>query len=99
MTYITKPTLHHPKLPANSLGFTRCDYEGAVSTLCAGCGHDFDQRRHHPGLLRAGIAAAPYRQVVRHWLFFEDALLIPWQFPWLQQRPRPHALGADSNAN
>ena len=40
MTYITKPTLHHPKLPANSLGFTRRDYEGAVSTLCAGCGHD-----------------------------------------------------------
>jgi len=40
MTFITKPTLHHPKLPANSLGFTRRDYEGAVSTLCAGCGHD-----------------------------------------------------------
>jgi Pyruvate:ferredoxin oxidoreductase and related 2-oxoacid:ferredoxin oxidoreductases, beta subunit len=40
MTYIAKPTLHHPKLPANSLGFTRRDYEGAVSTLCAGCGHD-----------------------------------------------------------
>ena len=40
MTYITKPTLHHPKLPPNSLGFTRRDYEGAVSTLCAGCGHD-----------------------------------------------------------
>jgi 2-oxoglutarate ferredoxin oxidoreductase subunit beta len=40
MTYITKPTLHHPKLPANSQGFTRRDYEGAVSTLCAGCGHD-----------------------------------------------------------
>src|SRR6476660_7390878 len=40
MTYIAKPTLQHPKLPANSLGFTRRDYEGAVSTLCAGCGHD-----------------------------------------------------------
>ena len=40
MTYIAKPTLHHPKLPPNSLGFTRRDYEGAVSTLCAGCGHD-----------------------------------------------------------
>jgi 2-oxoglutarate/2-oxoacid ferredoxin oxidoreductase subunit beta len=40
MTYLTKPKLHHPKLPANELGYTRRDYEGAVSTLCAGCGHD-----------------------------------------------------------
>jgi 2-oxoglutarate ferredoxin oxidoreductase subunit beta len=40
MTYIAKPKLHHPKLPINALGFTRRDYEGAVSTLCAGCGHD-----------------------------------------------------------
>ena len=40
MTYITKPTLHHPQLPVNGLGFTHRDYEGAVSTLCAGCGHD-----------------------------------------------------------
>jgi 2-oxoglutarate/2-oxoacid ferredoxin oxidoreductase subunit beta len=40
MTYIAKPRLHHPKLPMNALGFTRRDYEGAVSTLCAGCGHD-----------------------------------------------------------
>jgi 2-oxoglutarate ferredoxin oxidoreductase subunit beta len=40
VTYIAKPKLHHPKLPSNALGFTRRDYEGAVSTLCAGCGHD-----------------------------------------------------------
>jgi 2-oxoglutarate ferredoxin oxidoreductase subunit beta len=40
MTFISKPKLHHPKLPANKLGFTRRDYEGTVSTLCAGCGHD-----------------------------------------------------------
>jgi 2-oxoglutarate ferredoxin oxidoreductase subunit beta len=40
MTYIAKPKLHHPKLPVNALGHTRRDYEGAVSTLCAGCGHD-----------------------------------------------------------
>jgi len=40
MTYITKPRLHHPQLAANSLGYTRRDYEGSVSTLCAGCGHD-----------------------------------------------------------
>jgi 2-oxoglutarate/2-oxoacid ferredoxin oxidoreductase subunit beta len=40
MTYIAKPRLHHPKLPTNALGLTRRDYEGSVSTLCAGCGHD-----------------------------------------------------------
>src|SRR4051812_48762792 len=40
MTYVTKPKLHHPSLPKNKLGFTRRDYEGKVSTLCAGCGHD-----------------------------------------------------------
>src|SRR5213078_4089660 len=40
MTYITKPRLHHPKLPENALGYTHRDYEGSVSTLCAGCGHD-----------------------------------------------------------
>ncbi len=40
MTYILKPKMHHPELPANARGFTRRDYEGRVSTLCAGCGHD-----------------------------------------------------------
>ncbi len=40
MTYIAKPRLHHPLLPTNGLGFTRRDYEGKVSTLCAGCGHN-----------------------------------------------------------
>jgi len=40
MTYIVKPRLHHPKLPTNALGYTHRDYEGSVSTLCAGCGHD-----------------------------------------------------------
>jgi 2-oxoglutarate ferredoxin oxidoreductase subunit beta len=40
MTYLAKPKLHHPSLQANRLGFTRRDYEGSISTLCAGCGHD-----------------------------------------------------------
>src|SRR5450432_2739786 len=40
MTYIAKPRLHHPLLRPNGIGFTRRDYEGKVSTLCAGCGHD-----------------------------------------------------------
>ncbi len=40
MTYIAKPKLHHPSLTCNAIGFTRRDYEGKISTLCAGCGHD-----------------------------------------------------------
>jgi 2-oxoglutarate/2-oxoacid ferredoxin oxidoreductase subunit beta len=40
MPYVVKPKFHHPALPKNALGFTHRDYEGAVSTLCAGCGHD-----------------------------------------------------------
>ena len=40
MTYLAKPKFHHPALPKNGLGFTHRDYEGSISTLCAGCGHD-----------------------------------------------------------
>jgi 2-oxoglutarate ferredoxin oxidoreductase subunit beta len=40
MTYLTKPKLSHPSLQRNEVGFTRRDYEGPISTLCAGCGHD-----------------------------------------------------------
>src|SRR5690348_10944732 len=40
MTYVVKPKFHHPELPKNTLGYTHRDYEGKISTLCAGCGHD-----------------------------------------------------------
>jgi 2-oxoglutarate ferredoxin oxidoreductase subunit beta len=40
MTYIARPKLHHPTLVRNKVGYTRRDYEGKISTLCAGCGHD-----------------------------------------------------------
>jgi 2-oxoglutarate/2-oxoacid ferredoxin oxidoreductase subunit beta len=40
MTFVAKPKLHHPTLAKNKVGYTRRDYEGKVSTLCAGCGHD-----------------------------------------------------------
>ena len=39
MTYI-RPKFRHPALPKNKVGYTKADYEGAISTLCAGCGHD-----------------------------------------------------------
>jgi 2-oxoglutarate ferredoxin oxidoreductase subunit beta len=40
MTYISKPRVIHPSLERNELGLTVRDYEGSMSTLCAGCGHD-----------------------------------------------------------
>ena len=40
MTSIAKPPVRHPSLRQNSLGLTLRDYEGVMSTLCAGCGHD-----------------------------------------------------------
>lgn len=39
MTYL-KPTFRHPAQTKNAVGYVKSDYEGAISTLCAGCGHD-----------------------------------------------------------
>lgn len=39
MTYV-RSTFRHPSLPKNDLGYTVDYYEGSLSTLCAGCGHD-----------------------------------------------------------
>jgi 2-oxoglutarate ferredoxin oxidoreductase subunit beta len=40
MSFMPKPVAQHPALKKNTLGLTHRDYEGAMSTLCAGCGHD-----------------------------------------------------------
>src|ERR1700722_19595287 len=40
MPSIAKPIAKHPSLHRNTLGLTVRDYEGSMSTLCAGCGHD-----------------------------------------------------------
>jgi 2-oxoglutarate ferredoxin oxidoreductase subunit beta len=37
---ITKPVAVHPSSRRNEIGLTLRDYEGTMSTLCAGCGHD-----------------------------------------------------------
>jgi 2-oxoglutarate/2-oxoacid ferredoxin oxidoreductase subunit beta len=39
MTFL-RPLFKHPRLPKNKIGYTLKEYEGALSTLCAGCGHD-----------------------------------------------------------
>ncbi len=40
MSYIARPKVSHPALARNDLGLTMRDYQGGMSTLCAGCGHD-----------------------------------------------------------
>jgi 2-oxoglutarate ferredoxin oxidoreductase subunit beta len=40
MPSITKPLVPLAPLPKNELGLTPRAYDGAMSTLCAGCGHD-----------------------------------------------------------
>jgi 2-oxoglutarate ferredoxin oxidoreductase subunit beta len=35
-----RPKFRHPQLANNAAGYSRKDYEGLISTLCAGCGHD-----------------------------------------------------------
>ncbi len=54
MTYI-RPKFRHPELPKNKLGYSVDYYEGALSTLCAGCGHDS---------ISAGIIQAAYEMNV-----------------------------------
>ncbi len=39
MSYV-RSKFRHPHLPKNDLGYTVDYYEGSLSTLCAGCGHD-----------------------------------------------------------
>lgn len=39
MTFI-KSKFRHPSQTPNQVGFTKPYYEGSLSTLCAGCGHD-----------------------------------------------------------
>ncbi len=46
-----KPTFRHPTAIKNKAGFYKADYEGRISTLCAGCGHDS---------INASIVAACY---------------------------------------
>ena len=73
MPSIAKPIATHPSLQRNELGLTIRDYEGAMSTLCAGCGHDSITAAIVRAFWELSIAAAHDRQAQRHRLLFEDA--------------------------
>ena len=40
MSFIRKPKIDLPGQRTNEVGLLKRDYEGTLSTLCAGCGHD-----------------------------------------------------------
>ena len=40
MTFLAKPRIDLPNQKLNEIGLSLRDYEGSLSTLCAGCGHD-----------------------------------------------------------
>ena len=40
MSFIKKPRIDLPSERQNEIGLLKRDYEGGLSTLCAGCGHD-----------------------------------------------------------
>src|SRR6266704_1960784 len=46
MPSIQKPAVVHPSISRNAVGLTVRDYEGSMSTLCAGCGHDSVKGAH-----------------------------------------------------
>ena len=95
MSYIAKPSAHHPALPKNTLGLTRRDYEGTMSTLCAGCGHD--------SITAALIEACFEMDLPAHRIAKVSGIgcssKAPTYFlvaqPRLQLRARAHAVGHD----
>ena len=87
--------LHHPSLPTNKLGFTHRDYEGSISTLCAGCGHDSITAAIIQACFELDLPPHRIAKLSRHRLLVEDPDLFPRPQPRLQHRARPHAVGAD----
>ena len=91
MTFIAKPKVRHPSLQKNALGLTRRDYEGAISTLCAGCGHDSITAAIIQAFWELSIPPHTRGEAVGHRLLVEDDGVFPARRARLQRRARPHA--------
>jgi 2-oxoglutarate ferredoxin oxidoreductase subunit beta len=82
MTYIVKPKNHHPLLEKNKLGLTRRDYEGAVSTLCAGCGHDSVSSAIVEACFQLSIES--YKVATFwYWMLFKSSCLFLKSIAWI----------------
>ena len=89
---IQKPKTLITKLPKNELGLTIRDYEGSMSTLCAGCGHDSITAALVQAFWELNIEPYQGGQDERHRLLLQDHGLSIGRCPWHQRRARPHAL-------
>ncbi|MCK7508535.1 MAG: 2-oxoacid:ferredoxin oxidoreductase subunit beta [Desulfobacterales bacterium] len=89
--------VRHPDLPTNELGLTRRDYEGAMSTLCAGCGHDSVTAAIIAGAAGSSSLRPEQRgEAVGHRLLVEDARPTSLSGAHgFNARARPHAVGGD----
>ena len=94
MTYLAKPKFHHPSIPTNALGFTRRDYEGAMSTLCAGCGHDSISAAIMRACFELDLPPHRIAKLSGIGCSSKTPTYIPRPEPRLQLGARAHALGA-----
>jgi len=76
MPSIVKPAVTHPSLQRNVLGLTVREYEGAMSTLCAGCGHDSVTAALVRALWESSVPPHMIAQIERHRLLVEDHRLL-----------------------
>jgi hypothetical protein len=86
MTFLPKPKVHHPSLPKNEIGLTRRDYEGTITTLCAGCGHDSITAAIIQAFWELSIPPHKRGEALGHRLFVEDAGVLPQGSARLQRR-------------
>lgn len=92
MSFITKPKILHPQLPRNELQLTVRDYEGAMSTLCAGCGHDSITGAIMQAAFEMAIPPTGWPSCLALGVRPRPRLLCQC-VPRLQYRPRSDALG------
>ncbi|MGY4292464.1 hypothetical protein ACVWXN_000559 [Bradyrhizobium sp. i1.4.4] len=95
MTYIAKPKFHHPGLKKNELGYTHRDYEGKISTLCAGCGHDSITASIIEACYELSIEPHRVAKISGIGCSSKTPDYFSGQFARLQLRARPHAVGLD----
>ena len=85
MSFIKKPRILHPRTVPNGIGLTIHDYEGAMSTLCAGCGHDSVSAAIIQSFFELGLFRAFASMVIATWEIFYGRMMVlilsTWTIP------------------
>ena len=93
MSFIKKPRIDLPGQLSNEIGLLKRDYEGVLSTLCAGCGHDSITAAIVQAFWELSIATREGNQAFRYWLLFKNTGLFSIRSAWLQLGSWPYAIG------